>query len=97
MWTFTLPYLLNAPYANLGSKVGFIFGSLAVAATLYAYFFIPECKGRTLDEIDKLFNDGVSLRKFAQTEVVIEAETAEEEAMKKEDHALVEIERVDKV
>ncbi|KAK1479981.1 sugar transporter [Colletotrichum cuscutae] len=27
---FTLPYLLNAPYAALQSKVGFIFGTIAV-------------------------------------------------------------------
>ena len=27
--TFTLPYLLNEPYAALGSKVGFIFGTIA--------------------------------------------------------------------
>jgi hypothetical protein len=44
---FTLPYLLYAPYANLGMKVGFIFGPIATLATIWAYFFIPECKGLT--------------------------------------------------
>ncbi|KAH7011328.1 hypothetical protein EDB80DRAFT_749804 [Ilyonectria destructans] len=40
---FTLPYLLNAPYAALGSKVGFIFRCGVILA------------GRTLEEIDILF------------------------------------------
>lgn len=64
--TFSLPYLLNAPYANLGSKVGFIFGSTAVLATIFSYFGIPECNGKTLEEIDELFLEGVSIRKFGK-------------------------------
>jgi hypothetical protein len=42
---FSLPYLLYAPYANLGMKVGFIFAPIATLATIWAYFFLPECKG----------------------------------------------------
>jgi SP family sugar:H+ symporter-like MFS transporter len=37
---FTVPYLLNAPYANLGSKVGFIYAPLAALAFL---FCVCEC------------------------------------------------------
>ncbi|GFZ49259.1 hypothetical protein JCM24511_07378 [Saitozyma sp. JCM 24511] len=58
--SFTLPYLLNAPYANLSSKVGFIYGSITFTATVWAYFFLPELGGRTLDEIDLLFHDNIS-------------------------------------
>lgn len=29
---YSIPYLLNAPYADLGSKVGFIFGSFSFLA-----------------------------------------------------------------
>ena len=61
---FTIPYLMNAPYANLGGKVGFIFGSLAVLAFVFTYFCVPECKGRSLEEIDRMFHDGVPIRKF---------------------------------
>lgn len=39
--SFSIPYLLNAPYANLGSKVGFIFGTTAFGAVLFSYFCIP--------------------------------------------------------
>lgn len=62
--SFTLPYLLNAPYAALGAKVGFVYGSFAVVAVIVAYFKIPEMKGRTLEEIDQLFASGVSMRRF---------------------------------
>ncbi|KAI1414454.1 general substrate transporter [Hypoxylon sp. FL1857] len=69
--TFATPYLLDAPYAALGSKVGFIFGSAAVLATVFAYFCVPECKGRTLEEIDRLFLDNVPIRKFKTTNVLV--------------------------
>ncbi|CEN61290.1 hypothetical protein ASPCAL07950 [Aspergillus calidoustus] len=47
--------------------VGFIFGSFAVLAILFSYFCVPECKGKSLEEIDELFARGVSLRKFNET------------------------------
>ncbi|CAH0045644.1 unnamed protein product [Clonostachys solani] len=65
--SFCIPYLLYAPYANLGSKVGFIFGSFALLAIIFSYFFVPECKGKSLEEIDELFARGVPLRKFGDT------------------------------
>lgn len=61
---FTLPYLLNEPYAALGSRVGFIFGAFAVCSAIFVFFCLPECKGRTLEEIDLLFESGVPLNKF---------------------------------
>lgn len=62
--SFTVPYLINARYANLGGKVGFIYGSLNVMMVVLTYFFIPELKGRTLEEVDQLFASGAPLRKF---------------------------------
>ncbi|TGJ82197.1 hypothetical protein E0Z10_g6576 [Xylaria hypoxylon] len=62
--SFSVPYLLNAPYANLGSKVGFIFGSTAFLAIFFSYFCIPECSGKSLEEIDELFLDGVPIKDF---------------------------------
>ncbi|KAK6217278.1 sugar transporter [Colletotrichum tabaci] len=61
---FTLPYLLNAPYAALQSKVGFIFGSIAVCSALFVFFCVPECKGRSLEEVDRMFHEGVPVRHF---------------------------------
>jgi len=62
---FTIPYLLNAPYAALDSKVGFISGGFSFLSIFLVYFFVPECRGRSLEEIDMVFHEGVSIRQFA--------------------------------
>lgn len=59
---FTLPYLMFAPYAELGMKVAFIFAPIAVIATLWAYFCLPECKNLTLEQLDLLFEQRISAR-----------------------------------
>lgn len=61
--SFTLPYLLNAPYANLQSKVGYLYGSLSIVTFFFAYFFVPELKNRSLEEVDEIFESGISARK----------------------------------
>jgi hypothetical protein len=53
--SFTLPYLLSAPYANLESKVAFIYGALSIVFIVWAYFYLPDLAGRSLEEIDELF------------------------------------------
>lgn len=68
---FTIPYLLEDQYAGLDSKVGFIFGSTAFCAIVFVYFCVPECKQRTLEEIDQLFLDKVPVRHFANASVII--------------------------
>lgn len=50
-----MPYLLNAAYVDLGTKVGFIFGAGEVLALGFTIFFLPETKDRTLEEIDEMF------------------------------------------
>lgn len=64
--SFSIPYLLYEPYAALGSKVGFIFGGNLVLAFIFTYFCVPECKGKSLEQIDLLFNQGVPLRSFGK-------------------------------
>ncbi|OQU96574.1 hypothetical protein CLAIMM_02638 [Cladophialophora immunda] len=53
-----IPYLLSPVYANMGAKVGFIFGGTQVVVLLWSIFFIPETKDRTLEEIDEMFMNG---------------------------------------
>ncbi|RYP91456.1 hypothetical protein DL770_002395 [Monosporascus sp. CRB-9-2] len=65
--SFSIPYLLRDEYAGLRSKVGFIFGSTAFCAFLFSLFCIPECGGKTLEEIDELFVERVPIRKFGKT------------------------------
>ncbi|KAF2176432.1 general substrate transporter [Zopfia rhizophila CBS 207.26] len=65
--SFSIPYLINDEYAGLGSKVGFIFGTTAFCAVIFSWFCIPECSGKTLEEIDELFLEGVPIAKFGKT------------------------------
>ena len=65
---FSIPYLLDEPYAALGSKVGFIFGVTAFMAIFFSWFCVPECSGKTLEEIDKLFLEGVPITKFKKAQ-----------------------------
>jgi hypothetical protein len=44
--TFTIPYLLKPGYANLGSKVGFVFGSTSAIILVLIFFFVPEMTGK---------------------------------------------------
>ncbi|KZO98721.1 maltose permease [Calocera viscosa TUFC12733] len=61
------PYLVNPDELNLGGKVGFIFGGLGVLGTVWAWFFVPETGGRSVEELDVLFEMGVPARMFSQT------------------------------
>ncbi|KIJ63765.1 hypothetical protein HYDPIDRAFT_175817 [Hydnomerulius pinastri MD-312] len=59
-----LPYLINPDEANLGGYVGFIFGALSFIGTVWAWYFIPETKNRTVDELDLLYEKQVPARQF---------------------------------
>lgn len=50
-----MPYLLNAAYVDLGTRVGFIFGATELLALGFVVFFLPETGDRTLEEIDEMF------------------------------------------
>ncbi|KIJ63752.1 hypothetical protein HYDPIDRAFT_133568 [Hydnomerulius pinastri MD-312] len=64
-----VPYLVNPDEANLGGYVGFIFGGIAFAGTLWAWYNIPETKDRTVDELDLLFEQQVPARQFAKQNI----------------------------
>ena len=53
--TYSIPYLLGTPGANLGAKVGWIFAGISTLSFLFALFFVPELQGRSLEETDELF------------------------------------------
>lgn len=64
MWSFVLPYLFNPDKLNLGGKLGFIFGGLAVLCLVYLWIYQPETAGRTYEELDEMFAAKVPARKF---------------------------------
>ncbi|EEP78964.1 predicted protein [Uncinocarpus reesii 1704] len=62
--TLVIPYLMDAQYANLGSKVGYIFGPASILAMVFTYYCVPETKGKSLEDLDVLFVQGVPIRDF---------------------------------
>jgi len=58
---YATPYLVKTGPGNagLGSKVFFIWGTTCLGCLIFTYFFIPETKGLSLEQVDELYNDGV--------------------------------------
>ncbi|KDN64652.1 putative sugar porter family MFS transporter [Colletotrichum sublineola] len=65
------PYLMNPTAWNLKGTTGFVWGGSAFVIFVWAYFRLPETKGRTFEELDYLFHNNVPTREFESTEVDI--------------------------
>ncbi len=59
------PYFMNPGELNLRGYTGFIWGSTAFIVFIWAFFRLPESKGRTFEELDLLFANRTPTRKFA--------------------------------
>nr|XP_036579902.1 maltose permease [Colletotrichum truncatum]KAF6787658.1 maltose permease [Colletotrichum truncatum] len=59
-----IPYMVNPDEADLRGKVGFVFGGLGLLGTVWGFFYVPELKGKTFDEIDRLFTAKVPPRRM---------------------------------
>jgi len=51
------PYMVGADKANLRLSVFFIWGGLCTCAFVYSYFLVPETKGLTLEQVDRMFEE----------------------------------------
>lgn len=60
------PYFMNPTEWNLKGYTGFFWGSTALLTFIWAFFRLPETKGRTFEELDLLFARNVSARKFRE-------------------------------
>ena len=49
--------MVNKDKGNLKSAVFFIWGGLCTAAFIYSYLLIPETKGLTLEQVDKMMEE----------------------------------------
>lgn len=55
--SFTYPYLEHAGEADLGGRLGFIYGSIAFLAFLFSLFVVPETRNLELEDMDETFGD----------------------------------------
>lgn len=64
---YATPYLVNygEGYANLQSKIFFIWFACCFLCISFVYFFIYETKGWSLEEVDELYSEVSSARKSA--------------------------------
>lgn len=51
------PYMVGKHRGNLQSSVFFVWGTLCSCALVYAYFLIPETKGLSLEQVDKMMEE----------------------------------------
>ncbi|KAH8930802.1 general substrate transporter [Atractiella rhizophila] len=67
---------------NWGPKYGYIWFGSNIIAFIWVYFYLPETKDRTLEEIDEMFQAKVPARKFSAY-VCVASEQAREDGIKK--------------
>lgn len=52
-----MPYIVDKDKGNLGVKVFFVFGTTCVICFLFAYFFVSETKGLSLEQVDRMLEE----------------------------------------
>lgn len=60
-----LPYVYNNDAGALGAKTGFVFVAFAGLATVLTWFLVPEMKGRSIEDVDRMFEIGLKTREFS--------------------------------
>ena len=68
-------YQLTSTAWDWGAKSAFFWAGVCFCCVVWVFFRLPEPKGRTYVELDVLFANNVSARKFASTEVDIVQES----------------------
>ncbi|TVY44340.1 Quinate permease [Lachnellula occidentalis] len=77
-WLFNFALSQITPYAitNIGWRTFLMFAILNYAIVVYAYFILKETAGRTLEEMDEVFNRGGEQHTKADLEDPVEIEQA---------------------
>ena len=57
-----VPYMVDKDQGNLGGRVFFVWGSTCAVCAVFAYLFVPETKGLTLEQVDKMMEEVVAMK-----------------------------------
>ncbi|OKP05948.1 Maltose permease MAL61 [Penicillium subrubescens] len=84
VFSIILPYIYNADKGNLRAKTGFVMAGFAAVGMVATWLTVPEMKGRSPMEIDRMFALKLPTRSFKQwrSDVVLEKDmvTANQDA-----------------
>ena len=77
---YATPYLVNPTTygingekaANLGVKVFFIWGSTCAGCFLFTYFFVPETRSLSLEQIDRLYRESTIVGSVAYRQKMLD-------------------------
>jgi hypothetical protein len=64
--SFCTPYFINPTKLNWGPKYGYIWGGSNLIIIVFVFLFVPETKGRSLEQLDEMFAKKVPTRKFRE-------------------------------
>ena len=62
--TFTAPYFINPAALNWNAQYGYIWFGSNTIMVVFTYFFLPETRDRTLEEIHEMFEAKLPARQF---------------------------------
>ncbi|WWC64762.1 uncharacterized protein I303_107373 [Kwoniella dejecticola CBS 10117] len=63
-----VPYIQDADYGNLQGQIAFVFAGITVFAIVFC-LFIPELKGRSLEDLDLMFEAKIPARRFQKYDI----------------------------
>ncbi|KAL2820840.1 general substrate transporter [Aspergillus cavernicola] len=64
IFAVSIPYAISQDQGDWKGKLGFLFSGIAVLCGVWCFFFLPETKDRTFEELDVLFEERVGSRAF---------------------------------
>lgn len=69
IFNLILPYIYNPDSGDLRAMTGFVYAGFCVLAVVGTWFGVPEMKGRSVGEIDAMFELRVRTRDFVRTRI----------------------------
>ena len=76
--SYCTPYFINPSSLDWGPKYCYIWGVSNAILALWVFFFVPETRGRSLEQLDELFMNKVPTLKFAKYEMSLHSADADE-------------------